>query len=318
MTLHAFLASLPALLAICGFVVYHLLGSHKQSNQIIATIIGKLRRESPTEASALEGLTARQIATTIRLNDSFRQLISNQDFKLLRTVTKHEFVKSLVVYGLIGVLCLGSVIAFVFLQTRPEQVDLTGWSLESDQPDAGGLAVDLDPLVLRWQAKGPQEEVGIVLENVQTGRKTEVARTTTSEQRVIFSREACRMLLHNRSLYGHNRIRAIARLKSGSFASQEFSLLVGIKVIALADQEKSQVTIFASIDNCLIDGYTFEAKLLAYRRPATDGPQTWGGEIRHGRKDFPIEDFASVRWDTAKILYFGPDDVKLIRTDVSY
>lgn len=318
MTPYAFLAAIPALLAISGFVIFHLIGAHRQSNQIVQSIVGKLRQTSPDQASALEGLTARQVSTKLRLDDHFRSLVSNQDFELLQTVTRHEFIKSLVVYGLIALLFLISIVAFVYLQTRPERIQLGLWSLESDHPDANGLAVDLDPLVLRWQAKGPQEEMDVFLENVQTRRRTESVRTTTTEQRAVFSREACRVLLDNRSVHGRNRVKAVARLKNTSFESQELPLMVGIKVMALADQERSQVILFAGIDNSRIDGYSFEAKVLAYRRPATDGPQTWGGEVRNGRENFPIENFATVRWDTAKVIYFGPDDRRLIRTEVSY
>ena len=298
-------------------MIYHLLGAHKQSSEIVKTIVGKLRVQAPEQATSLEGLTPRQIATKLRVDNGFRQLISNQDFELLQAVTRNEFVKSLVVYGLIAFLFLVSIVAFVYLQTRPVPVVLKSWSIESDHVDAKGMAVDLDPLIVRWQADGPNVPISVFLENVQTNRKTGPIQTTTGEQQVVFGKDDYRMLLAKRGRLESNRIKAVARTEGRSFDSPEVSLHVGITIRALPDEEKSQVIIFASIDNSRVDNYTFEAKVLAWRRPGTLGPETWGGMVSDGREDFPVTDFAIVRWETAKIIYLGPDRAQLIRTVIN-
>lgn len=318
MNVATFLISLPAILGLCGFIAYQLLGTHKDRNDIVKTILSKVRRDSPERASELEGLTTRQVTQKLKLDDGFRAIVSEQDFLLLQAVSRQEFIKALSVYILIGLLFLVSVVAYVILKMRPEGTTMSAWSIQSDGAQADGLAVDLDPLVLTWVTEGPSKDIEVYLENVQTRQRTEPVKTTTSQQRLQFSKQSYRSLLANRQLYEHNRIRAVARAENQTFVSPEFGLLVGIVIQALVDEEKSQIILAALIDNCRVDGYNFEAKVLGYRNPVGEGPETWGGNVRNGRGDFPVEGFPSVRWDTAKVVYFGPDSLNIVRTQISY
>jgi hypothetical protein len=311
---YTFLAALPALLAIGGFVVYQLIGTHKGSNEITKQIVAKLRNASPEQVEQLQGLTGPQIAEKLRLDHELRASVGEQDFQLLQSVVRQEFVKSLVVYALVAVLFIASVAAYVYLQTRPQTADLRSWQIESDNAGAKGLAVDLDPLVLTWQASGPSQSLDVYLENVQTQRRSNILHTMTGEQRLLFSREDYLPLLAKRGYGEVNRIRAAARTKDQSFTSPEFDLHVGITVMSLPDQERRQVMIFAVIDNTRLDGYSFEAKVLVWRTPATLGPETFGGQITESRGNFPVPDYESVRWDTATLTYLGPDDLRLVRT----
>jgi hypothetical protein len=153
----------------------------------------------------------------------------------------------------------------------------------------------------------------VYLENVQTNRRSAVLHTTTGEQRLVFSRDDYAALLSKRGRGEINRVKAAARTTDRSFTSPEFDLHVGITVMALPDKDRNQVMIFAVIDNTRIDGYSFDANVLAWRHPAALGPETFGGQITESRGDFPVPDFDSVRWDTATLTYFGPDDQRLIR-----
>jgi len=43
-----------------------------------------------------------------------------------------------------------------------------------------------------------------------------------------------------------------------------------------------------------------------------------GGSITNGQQDYPIKNSDQYNWGSAKIAYLGPDDARLIRTEVIY
>jgi hypothetical protein len=315
-SLLTFLASLPAILGIAGLVIVQLIRSQGRAAKITEQIVAKLRQESPQTAASIEGLSPRQLAKKAELETDFRKLLSTQDFELLKRVTDQQFIISLVVYVLVALMFLASLAGFVFLQTRPQPVSLGNWNLQSNDQAAGGLAVDLDDLLLTWQADGPATDLNICLENIQSLQRTGDYRVSSSEQRLIIPRSALLPLLQIRDRGGINRLRILARTGNASFASREFPLRVGIKVEALLDAERSQIMLYALIDNSIIQGYDFEAKVVAWRTPASEGPEAFGGTIRNSRTDFPVQNLSALRWDTAKLTYLGPDDQRVVRCSV--
>lgn len=118
MTTLSFLAALPALLAIVGFVVYQLLHRQGEAQQITHNIVAKLRRESPAQAATVLGLGPRQLAARLKAEVTLRRAVDEQDYQLLTRVIHQEFVKSLVVYSLIAVCFVIGVSASVYVQTR--------------------------------------------------------------------------------------------------------------------------------------------------------------------------------------------------------
>jgi hypothetical protein len=49
MTPYSFLAALPTLLALAGFVVYQLVGTNRSGDEITRRIVDKLRKNAPTK-----------------------------------------------------------------------------------------------------------------------------------------------------------------------------------------------------------------------------------------------------------------------------
>src|SRR4051794_31655058 len=94
----SFLAALPALLAVAGFVIYTLVRHQSQAQTVTRAIIAKLRRNSPAEAESLAKLGPRQLAARLRDETNLRKSVNEQDFQLLTRVSQQEFVKALVVY----------------------------------------------------------------------------------------------------------------------------------------------------------------------------------------------------------------------------
>ncbi|HYR88493.1 MAG TPA: hypothetical protein VE422_30720 [Terriglobia bacterium] len=318
MNVNSFLAALPAILAIGGFVIYQLIGHEKKGKEITAKIIGKLRNDSPENAAILEKLPPRQVAAKLHWDHDLQKSVSQQDIELLTRVSQQEFIKSLFVYGLIGLLFVVSVIAYVYIQSRPKPLSLSGWHLESRNEEAKGLAVDLDDLVVSWTADGPSEDLVVQLENIQTGRRTGEFKATSSEQRLTFPFGTYRDLLSNRRNGSVNRVRVIARSLTRVFMSEPVEVRVGITILAVPVEEDSALWMSALIDNGAIQGYRFDARLVVWSRKASESPASFGGEVKNPKAVFPVSNFSQLDWRSAKIAYFGPDDPRLVRTQILY
>jgi|GEM_PF-3267201 len=317
MPTNAFLAALPALLAIAGFVIYQLVGHQKLAQGITKDIVAKLRNSAPAEAEKIEGLPPRAVAAKLKLDHALRQEVSDQDFQLLTRVSQQEFIKALAVYGLIALFFVTGVSAFVYVQILPKPLAITDWHLESEEPDAKGLAVDVDDLKLTWKVDGPPEDVLIFLENLDSHRET-VARTVSSGQQFLeFPRNSYREILAHRERKSVNRIRAVARGKRDTFVSNEFTLYVGIKITAIPIADENSIWVSAMIDNSAIPSYQYEAKLIVWPRKGSTGPLSTQNEtMKNPKMTFKFGNLDSLDLNTIKIAYFGPDDVRIVRTGV--
>jgi len=66
MSPYAFLASLPAILALAGFVIYQIIGRNRHGDAITNKILDKIRQAAPEKVKKYEGLRGRQLEQAIK------------------------------------------------------------------------------------------------------------------------------------------------------------------------------------------------------------------------------------------------------------
>ncbi len=315
MTINTFLASLPAILGLVGFVIYQLLRHNRAGDDIRKRIIDRLRVARPDTPVEYSRLTPTQLQVKLTADGELSALVSKQDFRLLQQALKQRFVESLVVYGVTGVLFLGGVAMFVRTVLTSNELALTDFHLESTAPEAHGLAVDLDTLAATWKSRGSAANLECFLENVQTLRRSEGIRTSSTEQRVLFSPDSYNRILLERERGKVNRVRVVCGDGKHSFVSQEFMLYVGIKVVVFYDPERKELLVTALIDNSSIPHYYFEAKVLIQKRGPTLDFASYGDAMSTPKTTFTIAHPEELDLRSTKIAYFGPDDSRIVRTE---
>lgn len=316
MTLNAFLASLPAILAITGFAIYQILRSNVTADPVVKEVLKKLRQRDPHAATRIESLKGKALEDQLKQHGVLRASISQQDFQLLQQTLRHRLIISLVVYGTTTILFLVGVYLFFMTVTRPKPLSMSDWTIQSVQTEAAGRAVDLDDLVVAWKADGRPEDVTLFLENTQTGKRSTEMRTASHQGSLIFSRPDYAACLSDRSVHGRNRIRAVCQAKDAMFQSSDVDLLVGIKVLAFHDVESNAVRIAAMIDNSAIPFYSFNAKVLVWTAGNPPEVMDFGSNAISSVGAFPITQSTAIRWETMKVHYLGPDEPAVVRTKV--
>lgn len=179
-------------------------------------------------------------------------------------------------------------------------------------PEADGLLVDLDPLAVRWTASGPDANVQVSLENVDSHRRT-VAHTLSSNVRAVeFPVEEVRQVATSRAYRGKNRIRAVVEWPGHAAFSSIVDLHVGLDVqlnlfghVLVADGSEREVhTLFAYIDDStapLPDDYCFTAN-FTYRTSVGSTVQVL--RSCHEVGTVTIQDLDRIRWGEG----YGPED----------
>src|ERR1051325_9215508 len=103
LNLESFLSALPAILALTGFIVYQLIASKGSADPVVLRIVQKLRHSAPTKLPQKK-LNANQLENLLQQDNALKQLVSEQDFQLLRQVLRQQFIISIVVYSLCAAL----------------------------------------------------------------------------------------------------------------------------------------------------------------------------------------------------------------------
>ena len=309
---YTFLASLPALLGFCGFIVYQILGSHGRGEPITQKIIDKLRREAPGAVKPDQRLAPAQVERLLKGNQRLQSVVGEQDFLLLQQALKQQFVISIVVYALMVLLCGFSAYLFVRQAQESKVLRIDGLALADEQVNAGQHLVDLDPIKALWRASGEQEDVQAYVENVQTGKRSDSLTAPSAQGAITFDPDSYRPVLAERSRGGKNRIRLVLQAKKASFKSDVKDLEVGVTILTVLD-DQARLDVAAMIDNSRISFYDFEAKIVVPPRAAAHPYFTVGPKIPYQFRTVKVKKAGDFDWPQAKGAYFGPDDPALVR-----
>lgn len=313
MTINSFLASLPSLLGILGFVIYHILGRHQKGDPVTLRLLEKLRLDSPERFTSHDKLNSKQLYDLISKDTSLRNKISDQDFILLQQVLKHNFVISIVVYLVCTVLFLSGIALYVYQSNKPIPVNINNIQLSNTNHLAEGLPVDLDTLKIQWVSSGKNEDVKVYLENVDTNIRSKEISASVHDNYAEITPEEYKPILSRRQINSFNRVKVVIQSSENSFTSKTKKLYVGLTILGVVFDNK--VSIAATIDNSLVQHYNFEALLVAYKNGDID-TISLGQDGINGKSDYPINNINEYNWRDAKLTYLGPDSQKLIRTDI--
>ena len=304
MDVSGFLAGLPALLGIVGFVVYQILQHFGKTNAIVSAIVQKLRLAAPERVSD-QRLTAGAVDRLLRRDDSLRRLISEQDFTLLKKVLNQQFVTALVVYVLCAALCVFGVLQYVRQQNAIKISDI-----DVASPGRDHTLVDLDPLVVNWKNEGEAKQLRVYLENVVDHSRSQAYTVESTNRTVTFCPEDYRQIRRLRDKGQQNAFHVVLEGPNRVFTSNEFELRVCVQLLLVADAHKA--TLAALIDNTLVQGYSYEAKVALPRKKSLT-PHVLGGTIT-SKADWPLKKPDSIDWQSAKIVFFSPEhDQSIVR-----
>jgi hypothetical protein len=311
--MYEFLATLPAILGIVGFIVYKLLEANRQGSQLSKDIVTKLRLEQPERFKEHAQLNSEDLVKLLEQDNDLRSKVSNQDFQLLRQSLTHAHTQAVVVYVICAILFLVGAALYTYRLVQPEPLKIDNITVSSTHEKSEGIPVDTDPLEVRWESSGQEKELRVSLANVNSGERGREIQALSTDGRAIFAAEDYSSILVNRNFPGINRIRVILQADDEVYRSNPLDLHVGLMIMAVNFGKRLKIA--ATIDRSLYQSYDFEALLVAWSHDGND-TLSLGGVI-DGQKNWPLSNSDAYNWQTAKIVYLGPDDPRYVRTEVN-
>ena len=308
----SFLATLPALLGLTGFVIYQLTRQNAAGDQITRDIVGKLRAQGGSELpeTAVQFKPA-ELAKAIAENAHLRAHVAEQDFELLRDTLRRQFITNLVVYGLCGLLFLAGVGLFVWTTFGPHPPQLS--NLQIVGAGASPAPVDTQPVAIQWTKSGDDQDITVTLINPASGTQTSAFPARAGDGRLIVQPDQLTAVLTNRGVGESNTLRAVAQTRQASFWSTPAPLAVGITVEAIKFDEE-RIRIVPLIDNNIVPDWPFEARLLVYTAGRDPGPVSFGGNLVAGSDTVRPDPNTRYDWSTAKLAFIGPGDPRMVLT----
>ena len=307
--MYTFLAGLPAILAVLGFISYQLLRGKTPGEKNVSDVVAKLRQQIGDQPE-YQGLRPEQLERRIQSDQQLRGQINEQDYRLLRRVLRDQHQQTLVVYVVLVVLFLVGTGAF--LAIRPHPLVITDFHLTSLNSTAHDVPVDLDSLLATWTSTGDAEDVTVSFENVRSGARTGPLRVGSADGHLVIPPEAYHALLTERARNGANPFRIVIQTAGRAYESNTFDVLVGMTV-AVVRTARDSVQVGALIDNTLIPNYTFQGRLLLHKHSPGLHLLTFGDTMHYGRSTFHVAAPESIDWGLSKFAYFGPDDDRRVR-----
>jgi hypothetical protein len=318
-----FLAGLPAILGLAGFFAYIWAGQSRIGGEIMKQIVAKLRTAPNLDVGQYTTLTPARIGKLIASDSRVREVVNEQDQKLLRLLIILQHLLTVIVL----LACAGLVALSIWLISRPEPLSLSALAPQAVAPDAKGALVDLDPIVVPWTSTGKDEQVSVFLENVDTGRRTQKKTVSSNVRSVRFEAPEVLEVATSRDFHRANRIRSVIEWSSNSSISESKDLLVGIEIDLLLNgrlvtpngRQRTIDTMFATIDQStehLPQDYCFSTDFVA--RSKTGPPLVIPLHSCNNDGEVRIPGLTQVDWNRpAGLVYGGPDDPRIIRTHVS-
>lgn len=260
--MYEFLAALPAMLGITGFVIYLIIKKSVSNDPVINSILEKLKYEEPSYYKHILKLTPSE-KSKILINDAkLREKVSEADRKIINRVITTHYRTNIFVY----VICSLLLISGVYLYIRPKPLTISSIQIQNAETEDYDLIVDIDPIVITWISNGNNEAVEVVLENIQTGKQSERYKALASDGQIkILADDFYNYdkILSNRTPNESNRIRAIIYSDNESFNSKPFELKVGVKIICYPE---SNMLIFnAIVDQYIIDNFHFAPQIALFK-----------------------------------------------------
>jgi len=322
MGVYQFLAGLPALLGVAGFFAYLWAGQSRVGGEIFKQIVAKLRTAPNLDITQYSSLTPARIGKLIESDSRVRDVVNEQDRKLLTLLIIFQHALTVIVL----LVCAGLIAVSVWLVARPQPLSVAVGPPTAVEKDAGGLLVDTDPVMVQWSATGRAEPVSVYLENVDAGSKTAKKELSSDIRSIVFKSAELAKVAVNRGYHQSNRIRSVVEWSTNRSVSEVKNLLVGIDVELMLNghlimpngKERTIHTLMASIDQAtasLPADYCFSGDLVGW---TSSNPIVIPLRSCNSDTEVVIPGLETIDWNRrVGFVYHGQDDSRIVRAHVS-
>ncbi len=309
-----FLAGLPAVFGIGGYVAYHLSRSREQASPILKTIVEIIKRKGESLPELDGRLTAKQVFNLLEISPELKRRLETKDYALLESVMKRDERSH--VFSLIGlvVALLMSLGAYAYLQTLTPKIVSASIGAEAPSGLPTTVANTIDDLVVNWKHSGENQPFTLRVVNANAPNATVTKEVMAADHTARLSASELRPLWPHPELGNKTPLRIEFSDDNGYKSFGPFDVVSALELLYFI--EGRHVTVASTNGQGTLVPHSFESKCVAWPKAAKNGkadPQSLSLSITTGTA---TGDFAS-DFDpdpmTLKCVYIGPYPIDLVR-----
>jgi hypothetical protein len=160
-------------------------------------------------------LTPAKIGNLIKIDESVRNAVNEDDAKLLRLLIILQHVLTVVVL----LVCAALIACSIWLLVRPQPLYVIVEPPMSNDATTEGLLVDVFPVKVEWTSSGVDENVNVYLESIEGGKRTPKKSVSSDVRSVVFEAADVVQAAFLRGYRQQNQVRAVVEWKNGNSRS---------------------------------------------------------------------------------------------------
>jgi hypothetical protein len=309
-----FLAGLPAVLGIGGYVAYHLSRSREQASPILKTIVAIIGQKGEALPELDGRLAAKHVFSLLARSPELRRRLEPKDYALLESVMKRDERSH--VFAMIGlvVALLMSLGAYAYLQTHKPRIVSASVAAGARSGSPTSVANTIDDLVVSWNHSGENQPFTLSVLSANAPEAKVVKHVMAADHTARLSAAELRALWPHPALGNKTALRVEFSDDNGFKSFGPFDVVMALELMYVVDGR--HLTVASMNGQGMLVPHSFESKCVAWPKTAKNGkaqPRSLSLSSSNGKA---TGDFAS-DFDpdpkSLKCVYFGSYPIELVR-----
>lgn len=309
-----FLAGLPAVLGIGGYVAFYLSRSREQASPILKTIVEIIKQKGEALPDLDGRLTAKQVFGLLEKSPELRRRLEPKDYALLESVMKRDERSH--VFAMIGlvVALLMSLGAYAYLQTfKPTIISV---SIAAERPSGSPTTVanTIDDLIVNWSHSGDNQPFTLHVLNANSPNAKVTKQIMAADHTALLSASELRSLWPHPELGKKTPLRIEFSNDNGYKSFGPFDVVTALELMYFV--EGRHLTVASMNGQGTLIPHSFESKCVAWPKVAKNGkaePRSLSLSSSTGKATGGFSSEFDPDPMTLKCVYFGSYPTELVR-----
>lgn len=304
-----FLAGLPTVLGIGGYVAYYVGRLRERSSPILKSIVEIIKQKGVSLPELDQRLTAKQVFMLVQNSPELRRKLEKRDYELLESVMRRDERSHL--FAIVGLLIslLTSFGAYAYIQTtKPKIISASLKSLLSGPPNT------FDDIELQWSHSGNNEPYLVRVTSAEFPEVSISKQVMAADHRVRLNASELENFWPHPKLDQSWQLRVEFLNDTSNSTFGPFDVVTALEILYFIDDK---VITVASMDgqNALMH-HSFEVKCVAWPRRAINGitvPESVTLTTSAGKATTSFNTTESLDPNSLKCVYLGSAPQELVR-----
>ena len=310
-----FLAGLPAVLGVGGYVAFQITRLRENASPILKAIVDIIKSKGQSLPELDGRLTAKQVFALLQKSPELRKTLGEKDYSLLEFVMKRdERSHLLAIIGMAAALLM-SLVAYGYIQTNKPKIVSASVSATNERSNVSSSTPNtIDDLVVNWTHSGENKGFTVKAMNANKPEAVITKQVMAADHVLRMDSKEIRTLWPNPKLGEKTPLRIEFSDENGTTGFGPFDVVTALEILYFA--EGSKITVASMNGQSTLISLAYEARCVAWPKKAKNRkaePEALSVKTTNGKataefpRDFDI-DVASL-----KCVYFGTYAPDLVR-----